>query len=127
LYNLGLGELPPAYASPRVTSAKAKDGSGVDFHGFDVIVNTAIAVEGDYRLEAWLESSDGEPFAWETSEPVHLSPGVHDLSLSFKERKIKLFKAKSPYKLAALKVLYGSGYTVVDQVDLAFDPSSAKH
>jgi hypothetical protein len=127
LYNLGLGELPAAYASPRVTSTKDKGGSGVDFHGFDLIVNTAIAVEGDYRLEAWLEGSDGEPFAWETSEPVHLSPGLRDLSMSFKERKIKLFKAKSPYKLVALKLLYGNGYTVVDQVDLAFDPSSAKH
>jgi hypothetical protein len=48
--------------------------------------------------------------------------------LSFKDRKIKAFKAKSPYKLAALKLLSGSGYTVVDQVDLAFDPSSlTKH
>src|SRR6185437_11387130 len=58
LYNLGLGEVDAQYASPRVTSAKAKDAPGaVDFHGFDVLVNAGIAVEGDYRLEAWLEGS----------------------------------------------------------------------
>jgi len=120
LYNLGLGEVDPQYASPRVTSAKAKDVPGaVDFHGFDVVVNTGIAVEGDYRLEAWLEGSDGEPFAWETGDPVHLTPGLRDLSLSFKDRKIKLFKAKAPYKLVALKLLYGSGYIVVSQLDVA--------
>ena len=93
-----------------------------------MVVNTAIAVEGDYRLEAWLEGSDGELFAWESSDPVHLAPGLRDLTLSFKERKIKAFKAKSPYKLVGLKLLYGNGYTVVDEVNLAFDPGFlAKH
>jgi hypothetical protein len=124
LYNLGLGELPASYAAPRVVGAKDKGSNGVDFRGFDVIVNTAIAVEGDYRLEAWLEGSDGEPFAWEQSEPVHLTPGLRDLSLSFQERQIKAFKAKAPYKPVALKVLYGSDYTVVDQVEIASEGSS---
>jgi len=84
-----------------------------------VVVSAGIAVEGDYRLEAWLEGSDGEPFAWETGDPVHLTPGLRQLSLSFQERKIKLFKANAPYKLVALKLLYGSGYTVVKQIDVA--------
>ncbi|MFQ5611446.1 MAG: hypothetical protein ACE5H9_04865, partial [Anaerolineae bacterium] len=52
LYNLGLAALESAQSvTPTVTSAQATDADGDgDFDSLDFVVNTAIAVEGDYRL-----------------------------------------------------------------------------
>jgi hypothetical protein len=126
LYHLGIAALESTQSvTPTVTGAAAIDADqDGDFDSLDFTVNTAIAVEGDYRLEGWLESSNGALVAWKTTDPVHLSPGLQDLTISFAGQTINAFKANGPYKLIALKVLFGGGYTVIDEIDVAYETSA---
>ncbi|MFQ5616884.1 MAG: PKD domain-containing protein, partial [Anaerolineales bacterium] len=121
LYGFRLDSPGAASVLPQVTEAAGvdRDGDGT-FDELNFEVETTLAAPGQYRLEGWLESADGFLVAWATSDPVTLEAGSQSLSLSFDGRAINAQGIDGPYKLVALKVLFGDDYTVIDEIDVAY-------
>jgi len=113
------GILPGAYSD----SGQDLDGDGL----YDrLMISAQVEVEeaGQYRLEGWLEGADDSLIQWTSSDPVSLDVGTHGLSLVFNGSAVHARKADGPFTLMALKLLRGSGYEVLDEVDVAYTTSS---
>ncbi|MFQ5611717.1 MAG: hypothetical protein ACE5H9_06250, partial [Anaerolineae bacterium] len=127
LYNLGLTAIESAQSvTPTVVNVATPDlDQDGDFDSLDFTVNAVIAVEGDYRLEGWLEGNNGALIAWQTSGPVHLTPGSQNLLLSFDGSTINNFRANGPYKLTGLKLLFGTfAYQIINEVNVAYETAA---
>lgn len=124
LYNLGLST--QSVVTPTVISVTTPDNDNDgDYDSLDFHINVTLGVAGSYRLEGWLESNNGALLAWQTSDPVPLGVGLQTLTLSYPGQIINDFKVNGPYKLVALKVLFGnSGYQVIDEIDVAYQTSA---
>ncbi len=99
--------------------------SGVDLDGdarYDLLrIDVPVEVDeaGQYRLEGWLEK-DEALISWAIGQLTTLTTGTHTLSLSFSGPAINAHNTAGPFTLMALKLIQGSGYQVLDEVDVAY-------
>ncbi len=80
-----------------------------DFDSLDVSISTFVAVAGQYKIEAWLESANGALIALRSQEEAW-SAGIHNATLSFDGASINAFGANGPYKVIDLKLLGWNGF-----------------
>jgi hypothetical protein len=103
---------------------------GVSDYGLDLdsdglydqlIIEVPIGVEeaDEYRVEGWLKNGNGSLISWASTDPISLTVGIHTLSIPFSGPAIHAHNANGAFTLAALKLIQGNGYTVVDTVDVA--------
>jgi hypothetical protein len=106
--------------------------SGLDLDGdglYDLLViNVQVEADeaGQYRLEGWL-AKDGSLISWAGGDPVTLITGAHSLSLTFSGPAINAHNTDGPFTLMALKLLEGSEYEVIDEIDVAYTTSAYTH
>jgi uncharacterized repeat protein (TIGR02543 family) len=114
------GILPDVYSDAGLDL----DGDGLyDLLAIDVQVEVEEGEAGPHRLEGWL-AKDGSLISWAESEPIDLAVGTHVLSLRFSGPAIRAHNTDGPFTLAALRLLAGEGYAVLDEVDVAYTTSA---
>jgi hypothetical protein len=115
-----------------ITPTQVFDDRGVDLDGdglYDQLVidvEVEVSAAGPYRIEGWLEGPDGSLIVYAISGPTDLGTGLQTLSLAFDGRAINGRGMDGPYTVIALRILDGTAYDVLDEVqvtglELAYD------
>ncbi|GAB4534180.1 MAG: hypothetical protein Kow0063_17010 [Anaerolineae bacterium] len=126
---LGVAGVVPAEIGATFVITNGYSDTRVDDDGdglYDrLVINASVEVEAGegnkwYRLEGWLVDPNNDLVAWATGESQVLDEGVHALSLAFDGRIIRQHGVDGPYTLVALKAVRGTGYAVMDSVDVAY-------
>ncbi len=105
-----------------ITPTLVFSNTGVDLNSnslFDqlrVDVQVQISLPDQYRIEGWLEDSNGDLIVYSISDPTSLGVGTDTLSLSFDGRAINGHKVDGPYTVVALRILGDTTYDVLDEV-----------
>jgi hypothetical protein len=106
-----------------ITPTHVFSDSGIDLDDDDLYDQLVIDVQVDvseanqYRVEGWLEGPDGSLMVYAISDPVSLDTGLQSLSLAFDGRAINGRGLDGPYTVVALKILDGTNYDVLDEVE----------
>jgi hypothetical protein len=117
----------------RGTLADAYGDSGLDLDRdglYDLLqIGVPITVEeaGQYRLEGALTGAGGGLLSWAASTPLSLITGTRVISLTFSGPVIRARYADGPFTLVALRLLEGSGYTIADEIDVAYTTSAYRY
>jgi hypothetical protein len=131
LYLSEAGEIAPLELTITPTHVFNDTGVDLDSNGLydQLVIDVQVEVSqaDQYRVEGWLESSEGSLIAYAISDPTALDIGLQTLSLAFDGRSINDKGLDGPYTLMALKILRGDVYEVLDEIDVAYMTSDYGH
>jgi len=119
------GILPGPYSD----SGLDLDGDGL-YDLLEIDAQVEVAEVGQYRLEGWLERGGGSLVSWAVSDPISVTTASTQtlaLALAFSGPAINAHSADGPFTLTALKLLKGTGYQVLDKIDVAYTTSAYTH